>query len=105
MTRKESDFEESQAGSVDFKYPDDEPEPDSADLRTIQRQSFESAIKLLLACRTPRVQHMRASVAIAILNGDLKVSSIASHFSVTVQRVRRVVKEIKAFESFSARQW
>jgi len=69
------------------------------DLRKIQIRALEAAVQLLLSARTDRVQHMRASVALAILKGDLNLGEIASHYRVTGERVRQIVKEVEAFEA------
>ena len=98
MTSQEAAYAAHTEPAVGFKYPDDEITQDADRSRDVQ--ALERWTELLLSGRASRVTHLRASVALALLRNDLKVSSIAIHFGVSVQRVRRLVREIKSQKGF-----
>ncbi len=84
-------------GSTPFRYPDEgEGEPNLDALRETQVKALEFMASMLLSARTDRVRHMRASICLAILKGQLNVGEIAEHFGVCAQRVRNCVKEIES---------
>ena len=59
-------------------------------------KAVEWAIELMLSTHNDRLRHMRASIAIAILNNNLNREEISNHFSVTPKRVTQVVQEVKS---------
>ena len=98
MTDEESDYLERHGAVTNPVYPDNEESRVAEDFREAlaeQRRRdcariFESEADLIFSNRTERVAHMQASVAIAILKGNLDVGGIADHFRVTWTRLNRL---------------
>jgi hypothetical protein len=99
VTEDESDLEALKFGSVEFQYPRDEPVSPQGD------RDLETAVKvaewmtrLIYSARTERCQHLYASIGIGILKNQLDLEEIATHFSITRERVRQAVKTVKNFQ-------
>jgi hypothetical protein len=93
MTPQEASFFERECPSVPFCYPDEEIIQEVDRNRDIR--ALESWTKLILSARANRVTHMRASIGLALVRNDLKVSSLAAFFRVSPQRVNKLVREIR----------
>jgi DNA-directed RNA polymerase specialized sigma subunit len=98
MTEIEAVFESLRYGTTPFVYPREEHDPN---VKQADRKNniaiAEWTVKLIYSGRTDRVQHMHASIGIAILKNDLNLREIADHFGITQERVAQVVKKVKSF--------
>jgi hypothetical protein len=96
MTPQEASFLARECPSVPFCYPDDTPGDPREDYdRNRDIAALESWTKLILSARANRITHMRASIGLALVRNDLNVASLARHFHVSVQRVNKLVREMK----------
>jgi hypothetical protein len=96
---------EKKYGETPESYFDD-PDPESLKPdrdRDTEIKILRFAVKMLCDCRTDPVRLMRASVGLALFEGQLNLGEIARHLNVTAERVKQIEKEVKGYE-ISARQ-
>jgi hypothetical protein len=87
MTRKESDFKESQAGSVDFVYPNDDAPRDTVD--RLRQTAGEFAFEIL-KLHKPRVAMIRIAALQHLVDPSEPVSKVAQGLGVSRQFFNRV---------------
>ena len=66
-----------------------------AEKRSVQIREMEFLTQLLLSSQVSRVQHMRASIALALIKGSLDQAEVAAHFGVSDETVRTRLRKSK----------
>ena len=73
----------------------EEAKSELAEQREAQIRGMELLTQLLLDSHVTRVQHMRASIGLALLKGCLSASEVAAHFGVSDETVRVQTKKVE----------
>jgi hypothetical protein len=63
--------------------------------RDLHVKALEWAAELFLSTKSDRVRHMRCSLALGFLKGNLNIHETAEHFKVTPERAKQVLKDVK----------
>ena len=64
----------------------EEAKSELAEAREAQIRAMELSMQLVLDSAVTRVQHIRASIALALLKGCLSAAEVAAHFGVSATR-------------------
>ena len=73
----------------------EEAKSELAEQRDAQIRGMELLTQLLLSSQVTRVQHMRASIGLALLKGSLSAAEVAAHFGVSDETVLVQTKKVE----------